>query len=126
MPAPRTATTATDPDAPALHLSATEVLELLGDPYVRELLQATADRARTARDLVERSSGSRSTVYRRLDRLEEAGLVATDLRYDVDGHHRTTYRATLDEVTLSVDRDGLAAALSVSADAGDDLPVSVP
>jgi predicted transcriptional regulator len=90
---------------------AADLLGVLNDDYARELLEAVAGEAKTARDLVTECSASRATVYRRLNRLEETGLVETEMTFDADGHHRTAYRATDTDVTVALDRTGLTAEL---------------
>ncbi|MFB6102611.1 MAG: ArsR/SmtB family transcription factor [Haloplanus sp.] len=89
-----------------------EVLALLEDDYSRTILEAINTDARPACDLVDACDASRATVYRRLNRLEDAGLVTSRLTYDADGHHRTVFEATLDAVTVDLGDDGLALTVS--------------
>jgi DNA-binding transcriptional ArsR family regulator len=98
------------PSTPSL--AADDLLGLLDDDFARHILQATTAEAKPARALVRETNASRATVYRRLRRLEEAGLVATGLSIDDDGHHRTTYRACLDRATVELDDDGFTARVS--------------
>ncbi|WP_251343749.1 ArsR/SmtB family transcription factor [Haloplanus halophilus] len=84
-----------------------EVLALLEDDYSRAILEAIHAEPRSARDLVEECAASRATIYRRLDRLDDAGLAESWLSYDADGHHRTVFEATLDAVTVGLDADGI-------------------
>jgi DNA-binding transcriptional ArsR family regulator len=112
---------ATDHDA-AVEVDPDEALDLLDDDYARELLQLTAGGARPARELIDRSSASKPTVYRRLNRLEDAGLVEARTAFDPDGHHHQVYRATIGELTIAlVDGDVRASAAPAegSATAGD-------
>jgi predicted transcriptional regulator len=51
---------------------------------------------------------SRATVYRRLDRLESAGVLESSMRIDLDGHHRKRYRVVVDRLQLCVESDGLS------------------
>jgi DNA-binding transcriptional ArsR family regulator len=78
-----------------------EVLSLLSDDYARDILLATREEAVPARELADRLDISRTTVYRRLNRLQEAGLVDTSLAIHSDGHHRKQFQATVDELSLS-------------------------
>jgi DNA-binding transcriptional ArsR family regulator len=96
------------------------VLTLLEDDYSRAILEALRADPRPARDLVEECAASRATIYRRLDRLEEAGLVDSWLSYDADGHHRTVFEATLDSVTVGLDADGIAITVATD-DAADSV-----
>lgn len=94
-----------------------EVLALLEDDYSRAILEALNAEPRAARGLVEACEASRATIYRRLDRLEDAGLVDSRLSYDADGHHRTVFETTLDAVTVGLDADGIGVTVST-----DDVP----
>jgi predicted transcriptional regulator len=84
-----------------------ELLSLLGDEYARSVLEATAQTPRSGREIVDETGFSKATVYRRLDRLEEAGLVASRTVFDPDGHHRERFRATFDGVTCRFGPDGI-------------------
>jgi len=78
-----------------------ELLSLLSDDYARSILKTISEQGRPARKIAERTDLSRPTVYRRLNRLEEAGLVDTRVALHSEGHHRQHYIATLSEVQLS-------------------------
>ena len=88
-------------DEPALPT----LLDLLDDGHVRTILTATSVEPLSAKELSERCDVSTATIYRRLDRLTDAGLVAERTRPRSDGHHDTVYAATLDEVSIRL-RDG--------------------
>lgn len=87
-----------DPDFPT-------IVELLSDSHVRTILSATSVEACSASELAERCDASDQTVYRRLERLEEAGLVSDRIRARDDGHHDTVYTASLEHVSITL-RDG--------------------
>jgi len=87
--------------------SATELLEVLGDEYARRLLQALADRPRGGRELARDTDMSRATVYRRLEEIEEAGLVRSEMVADPDGHHHQRFEPTLHAATVELRPDGL-------------------
>ncbi|WP_313692074.1 ArsR family transcriptional regulator [Halorarum halobium] len=82
------------------------VAAVLEDPYARSILVGTADVSRSAEELIADTDASRTTVYRRLQRLVELDLVAERQELDPDGHHFKTYRARLDRVTIDLDGDG--------------------
>lgn len=84
-------------------IDAEELLCLLSDEYARSILRTIGDDGLPARRIAERLDLSRATVYRRLNRLEDAGMVETAMAYHSEGHHRKHYRAALDEVLLSFD-----------------------
>jgi DNA-binding transcriptional ArsR family regulator len=94
-----------------------DLLSVLEDDYARRILNAVAADPRPARELMEVCDASRATVYRRLNRLEEQDLVTSRTEVHPDGHHRKVFEATLEEVTLSLDGDGISAEVTVE-DAG--------
>lgn len=91
-----------------------ELLALLTDEHAREILEAIRDSAEPARVLAERCDASRATVYRRLARLREAGLVEAEMTYDDDGHHRETFRAAVERVRFDLGADGFEAELAAT------------
>lgn len=84
-----------------------EVLSLLSDEHARTIMAAVGDGALPARKLVDCVDASRATVYRRLDRLEEVGLLETRTTYHPDGHHRQEFSLAVDRVELSLGADGV-------------------
>jgi predicted transcriptional regulator len=84
-----------------------EVIDLLADEYVRSIVDALQDSARSAPEVARQCGCSEATVYRRLDDLTAAGLVARETEFDPDGHHRTLYRLQPVRLSVSVRRDGL-------------------
>lgn len=109
-PATNAALTGRVPEAPDL-----EFLELLDDDHSRDILEAISTEPKSARALVRECDASRSTVYRRLDRLAEAGLVESGMALDGDGHHRTIFEATLEELTLDIQDGGISLRLTTGS-----------
>lgn len=87
-------------------VDAEELLSLLGDEYTRSVLEVLAETPLSGSDLVDRTGFSKATVYRRLDRLEEAGLVESETVFDPDGHHRERFRITFEGATCQFGPDG--------------------
>lgn len=86
-----------------------EVLALLDDDYARCILVAASEGPKTARELVETCDASDPTVYRRLERLQAAELVAEEQTVDPDGHHRKAYRTRVRRVLVALgDRQAVA------------------
>lgn len=79
-----------------------EPLDLLTDEYARDILTVLAAGPQTGRDLIDACGASRSTVYRRVNRLEDAGLVASRFTFDPDGHHRKEFRLVRDRLSITV------------------------
>lgn len=94
------------------------LVALLDDDHVRTILAATSTEPLSASELGERCGVSESTIYRRVDRLREASLVAEQTRPRADGHHETVYVATLDRFAVELDDEGFE--LSVKR-RGDDM-----
>lgn len=92
---------------------------LLDDAVVRTVLEATACRPRSAADLAELADVSRQTVYRRLQRLQAAGLVDERMRPRADGHHETAYEATFEELRVELTDEGLSFTLELQSSASD-------
>lgn len=85
-----------------------DALELLVDEHARAILAATSEAPLSAGELAERCDVSRQTVYRRLERLEAAELVAERTRPREEGGHETVYAATFDRATVVLDDGTLA------------------
>ncbi|WP_435101646.1 helix-turn-helix domain-containing protein [Halarchaeum sp. P4] len=82
------------------------VLDALDDADCRAILEATSENARSATELADACDIPLSTVYRKLDQLSDAGLLAERTRVSLDGRHTSEYERTVEEVTLTVDADG--------------------
>lgn len=96
-----------------------ELLSLLGDEYACDILRALADESRPARALIDECGMSRPTVYRRLDRLTDAGLVEARTAIARDGHHRKEFSLVVDEIELRLGADGIDGRVA-AADAASD------
>jgi DNA-binding transcriptional ArsR family regulator len=83
------------------------VVALLDDDCARTVLTATSTEPMSATEVAERCGASVSTVYRRAERLREAGLVTERDRLRSDGHHDTVYVATLDRLAVRLDEGRL-------------------
>jgi DNA-binding transcriptional ArsR family regulator len=91
-------------------------LRLLDDAYAREILAALAETPLRGRDLIERCDASRSTVYRRLDRLRAAGFVTGETTLDPDGHHCEEFRLVRGAVTVRIDDGALTVVTKPTAE----------
>ncbi len=89
----------------------TELLDLLSDEYVRDVLDHLGEAPQAASDLADRLDASRATVYRRLDRLTDAGLVESTVSIDGDGHHRQEFHVAAATATIQFGGDGVSAAV---------------
>ena len=82
---------------------AVERLDLFDDAYAQEILKHLTTGSYCGRTLAERCEFSRPTVYRRLNRLEDAGLVSSTMRVDPDGDHCKEFQLVRDELVLTVE-----------------------
>lgn len=85
-----------------------DILSLLDDSYTREILVCLRDGPKPARSVVANCDCSRPTVYRRLARLEEIGVVSASVQYDPDGHHRKRFHLCIDKITVRLEAGGIA------------------
>lgn len=92
---------------------AAHVLAALTNENDRRILAVTQDQPVEASTLLEEADVAKSTLYRRLDRLERQGLLCVEQRKLRNGNVVDLYRSTLSSLTLQV-RDGC---VQVSGDA---------
>lgn len=81
------------------------VVGLLDDEYARDILKVTSQEPMTVPELSEQSNAAESTLYRRIEQLQEAGLVSEQTRVRSDGHHDAIYSATLEGCQITL-KDG--------------------
>ncbi|WP_436925829.1 helix-turn-helix domain-containing protein [Halosimplex amylolyticum] len=82
------------------------VAGLLEDETARAILTETSQEPMSASTLAERCDASGPTIYRRLERLRDSGLVVERTEPDpAGGHHRKVYAPNLRRVTVEL-RDG--------------------
>lgn len=83
-----------------------EILRLLDDSDCRTILEATDGEALSAPEITDACGVPSSTLYRKLDRLTEAGLLEEGLRIRSDGKHTQEYSRNVDDVVLTVGDEG--------------------
>jgi len=81
------------------------VLSALEDGKCRAILRTVSEEWLTAPELAERCELSSSTVYRKVDRLVEAGLLEQSVRIAGDTKPADQYRCAVDRVELDLGRD---------------------
>ncbi len=84
------------------------VVTLLADEYARTVLRETVAEPRPVDALAEACDADPSTVYRRVERLTDAGLLEAEQRLDPGGHHYKVYAASLQEARVSLDEEGFS------------------
>lgn len=95
-----------DPAGEANAPNLQSVLDALDDPDCRAIVRQL-DEPMTASELSDATDVPLSTVYRKLDLLSEASLVAELTEVRSDGHHTTRYGVAFEEVSFELgdDRD---------------------
>jgi DNA-binding transcriptional ArsR family regulator len=88
------------------------VLSLVNDEYAHDILSALGNRPLAARELIERLDASRATVYRRLNKLESAGIVESSMSIHPEGYHRKKFRMCVEGVHLRFGADGVSVEIS--------------
>lgn len=78
------------------------ILTALNDPTCRNILESL-DEPRSADALAGHCDVSSSTVYRKLETLQAAGLVERRYLIRADYSQTTRYATTFDEITISID-----------------------
>jgi DNA-binding transcriptional ArsR family regulator len=111
-------TAATTEQASQQTVDADDLLELLGDEYTYRVFEAVVEQSRTGRELIEATDASKATVYRRLDDLEDAGLVESTLDIASDGNHRKRFHAVVTAMQVNFGADGASARLKSKNQSG--------
>lgn len=106
---PTSVPSADSEQTPEPNVSADALLELLGDEYTYRVFEAVLEQPRTGREVIEATDVSKATAYRRLDELEEAGLVETTMHVDEDGHHCKRFHGVVESVRVGFGENGFTA-----------------
>lgn len=85
-------------------LDADTALQVLADDEVRELFETTG-KTRTIPELASKCDLSRSTAYRKVNRLVEAELLVPTARNAEDTGQATEYRRTVESVEITVESE---------------------
>lgn len=93
-----------DPFAKEEPPDAAEILDVLADEDARTIIR-TLTEPMTAKEIQERCDIPESTLYRKLDRLSETGLLHQQTRIRRDGRHTSEYEPAFDEVTVVRDEE---------------------
>lgn len=95
------------------------MLRLLEDEYARDILTETSAQPMTAEQLATACDVSLSTVYRRVNALEDQGLLESESRLDQDGDHYRQFAATVESVEVAFDDGDLLVAVEHTGDGAD-------
>lgn len=97
----------------------TEVAGLLEDDVSRSILAATSVEPMSASELAAHCDVSEPTVYRRLERLQAADLVAEGTELDPDGDHYSVYSARFARLLVELKRGDYDVELALREDPAD-------
>jgi predicted transcriptional regulator len=86
---------------------APQEVELIAENHALSVITALAEGPKACRELVEVCGGSRSTVYRRVNDLADAGFVVEETKLDPGGHHCKRFRLARDKVHVTIEEDGI-------------------
>ena len=75
---------------------------LLEDEYAHAILIHTSRQEMSAPELSDACDASVSTIYRRIERLQQYDLLEERLQLNRDGHHYNTYTARLDQIEIEL------------------------
>jgi DNA-binding transcriptional ArsR family regulator len=89
-------------------------IEMLSDEYACRILTTLRDGPMPAVELANRGNMSRPTVYRRLNQLETAGFVRSQLQDEPDGNARKYFQLVFDEVRLEIGESGIDGQMSLT------------
>ncbi|RDI70363.1 ArsR/SmtB family transcription factor [Halopelagius longus] len=93
-----------------------EVYALLDDEYARRILTSTNTTTKSAKELSEECDASLPTVYRRVERLIDCGLLEERTKLEDNGHHHSVYKARLKRLTVELENDELKLTIEEQTD----------
>ena len=91
-----------------------ELFSLLDDEYARLILTKTSEQPMSAKALSEAADASKPTIYRRLERLQDAGLVTERKEFREEGRHYSVYEARLEQLSITLSDGDLEVELSIT------------
>lgn len=83
-----------------------DVVDVLSDDYARTILEQTREEPKSVDALSDACGADPSTIYRRVEQLQERDLLEDQQKLDPGGHHYKVYSARLREVRIRLDENG--------------------
>jgi len=80
-----------------------DVLTALEDAECRAILEATSTEALSASEVADTCDIALSTTYRKLDLLDDVGLLEEGIRLSESGKHTSEYRLRFEDISVSID-----------------------
>lgn len=101
--------------------SSAAVFQLLADDYARQILIAADRGPKTAKALSEECDASLTTIYRRVSRLQEQGLLEERHTVDADGAHRSEFETALEALRVDLTDGDLSLTLETRDELADNF-----
>ncbi|AEH39411.1 putative transcriptional regulator, AsnC family (plasmid) [Halopiger xanaduensis SH-6] len=98
-----------------------EIFQILADEYARKILLAADNGPKTAKTLSEECDASLTTIYRRVSRLQDCGLVEEHHTVDADGSHRSKFETSLEELHVEISDGQLSLTLETRDELADNF-----
>lgn len=86
------------------------VIHGIENPHDRRILALAQTRAVTAQEIIDETDVPRSSAYRRIDQLQEWGLIEVVGGVMREGHPMDTYRARLELAQVTIEEGDVNAA----------------
>lgn len=96
--------------------SPSNILDVFGDSIARATLVIANGSPVSVKEIAEALDVSNPTIYRRIDPLVDANLLAERRRVDTDGNQHKEYETILDEATFSIEGDSYTVDIQVDQD----------
>lgn len=90
-----------------------DLFALLDDEYARAILTATSKRPMSAKTLSEEIDASLPTIYRRIERLRDSGLIEERPAFQREGRHYGVFEARLERIDVKLDDGELIVSVEI-------------
>lgn len=80
-----------------------DLFALLDDEYARAILTETSVRPMSVKNLSEVMDASLPTIYRRVERLQDCGLLEERPAFQQEGRHYGVFEARLERIDIELD-----------------------
>lgn len=78
------------------------VLDVLEDGTAREIIECT-DTPMTVAELIDECDLATSTAYRKVNRLQDTGVLRQTIRFSSSGKHPKQYERAICDISVSID-----------------------
>lgn len=92
-------------DKPADEFDTEALLKTISDEYTLKIIKALEETPQPCSDLQEKTDISKPTLYRRINKLKEMGIITEQTRLCPNGHHRSEYALKPLELEIDISRE---------------------